>query len=60
MVFHGNLDEWRKRLLHSAMVHHTLLGDFQHGKFLLSDGRRFDFSAIVVDRVKNRTYPKDW
>ncbi len=60
IVFHGDLNAWRKRLEESAYVHHTLTGHFDHGKFVVSDGRRFDFSAIKVDKVKSEPIPKAW
>jgi hypothetical protein len=59
-AFHGNLEQWRKRLKESADFHHTLLGQFDHGKFVLSDGESFNFSAIKVERVWTRDFPKSW
>jgi hypothetical protein len=58
-AFHGNLEQWRKRLEASADFHQTLLGQFDHGKFVLSDGQRFDFSALKVENAE-KDFPKSW
>lgn len=60
IVFNGNITEWRRRLTESSKIHHTVLGEFDNGKFVLPDGKKFSFGALKLDRLKSKVYPKDW
>ncbi len=59
-VFRYDLDQWRSRLLGAADLHHTLIGEFDRGEFVLSSGQKFSFAALELDRLKSRDYPEDW
>ena len=56
----GDLRAWRRRLQECADTHHTVLGHFERGNFIVSDGGIFGFDTLEVDRIKSRLTPKSW
>ena len=61
LKFHGDLKAWTDRMLEVAKSYQTTMGWFERGKFCLTDGRRFAFGDLQVDRLKGgEALPPDW
>ena len=61
ICYNNDLAGWRRQLVESAKLHHTMTGLFENGKFLLSDGQRINFSDLSVASLEGREpYPPDW
>lgn len=61
ITFRGDLDAWRRHLHQAAVGCGTLLGWFEKGKFVLSDGSKVGFLDLKWDRLLHRQrIPKKW
>ena len=60
IYYHGNLPAWRKRLDETVAFFDTLIGRFQHGKFVVSDGRQIEFADMDVSWVSEGEIPPDF
>ena len=60
IYYHGNLSAWRKRLDDTATFFKTLTGRFQHGRFVVSDGRQIEFADMDVNWVGAGDIPRDF
>ena len=60
ITYNGNLPAWRKRLDDNAAFFKTLIGRFENGKFVLSDGQRIEFADMEVEWVGDEALPRDF
>ena len=59
--FHGNLQAWKDRMAAVANDVRTTLAWFDRGKFCLTDGRRFAFGDLTIDRLEGgKPIPDNW
>ena len=58
--YNGDFLAWRKRLDDSAAFFKTLIGRFENGKFVVSDGRQLEFADMDVEWVGEGKYPSDF
>lgn len=57
----NDLAGWRIQIVESAKLHCTTTGQFESGKFVLSNGQRINFSDLTVASLAGREpYPSDW
>lgn len=58
--YNGDLPAWRKRLLHNAVHFGTTIGYFDHGRFVISDGREIEFADMDVASYAEEGVPPDF
>ena len=59
--YHNDLAAWRRQVSESAKLRGTITGRFEHGKFVLSNGQKINFSDLTVARLFDyESYPSDW
>lgn len=58
--YNGNIPAWRKRMLDNADHFETTIGYFDHGRFVVSDGREVEFADMDVLGLEGRYIPLDF
>lgn len=58
--YNGDLPAWRKRLTDSAVHFGTSIGYFDHGRFVISDGREIEFADMGVASDDDQRLPPDF
>ncbi len=58
--YNGDLPVWRKRLADNAVHFETLIGYFDHGRFVISDGREIEFADMEVASTPQKSIPDDF
>jgi hypothetical protein len=58
--YNGNLVAWRKRMLDNAEHFGTLIARFDHGRFVVSDGRETEFADMSVAIANGKDIPDDF
>ena len=60
VTYNGDLPAWRKRMLDNAEKFGTTIGCFDHGRFVISDGREIEFADMDVLGLEGRYIPPDF
>ena len=60
ILYHGDIEKWPRVLDETAAFFKTELGQFDHGKFVVSNGDVYPFSSIGIDELEIVPPPKDW
>ncbi len=58
--YRGDLSAWRKRLIDNAAHFGTTIGYFDHGRFVISDGREVEFADMDVASYDEDGLPPDF
>ena len=60
ILFHDDLEKWARVLDEAAALFKTELGQFDHGKFVVSNGEVYPFSSICIDKLEKVPPANDW
>ena len=58
--YNGDFVAWRKRMMDNAAHFGTMIGYFDHGRFVVSDGQEIEFADMDVLALEGKHIPPDF